>query len=214
MNRHQAAVDFDEGRQTKKQQEVLKVASDYFLSHGYTGTSINAMARESGISKESIYRYFSSKKELFEAVIFKELRAYRKRLDFLNVEYQSMQLDAALRQVAESILQAVTNDRVLALRRLVFHEAVQSPELGQLYYEIGPQAAYRYLEKMFSAHQDETPFDPKRLSHDFVAVVLHRMMLQRECGVIGPPTRKEIKAHAGKVTKEFLDMYFREAEDA
>src|SRR5690606_10698485 len=46
-----------------KEQEVLDVATEYFLKHGYQGASINEMARQSGISKESIYRYFSSKKQ-------------------------------------------------------------------------------------------------------------------------------------------------------
>ena len=49
---------FAEGRSKPKpkEQEVLDVATDYFLAHGYQGASINAMARSSGISKESIYR--------------------------------------------------------------------------------------------------------------------------------------------------------------
>ena len=209
MNRQQAVVNFETTRQTKKEKEVLKVASDYFLSHGYQGTSINAMARDSGISKESIYRYFSSKKDLFEAVIIKELADYRKRLGFLTIEYESMPLDAALRQVAESILQAVSNDRVLALRRLIFHEAVQSPDIGAIYYEIGPRAAYEYLEKIFSAHQQETDFTPERLSWHFVSMVLHRIMLQRECAVLKAPTKAEIRQHAKQVAGEFLQVFFR-----
>ena len=70
---------FAEGRSKPKakEQEVLDVATDYFLAHGYQGASINAMARSSGISKESIYRYFSSKKQLFEAVIGRELAEYQ-----------------------------------------------------------------------------------------------------------------------------------------
>ena len=65
-------------RPKAKEQEVLDVAAAYFLEHGYQGASINAMARSSGISKESIYRYFSSKKQLFEAVIGRELVEYRR----------------------------------------------------------------------------------------------------------------------------------------
>ena len=67
-----------------KEQEVLDVATEYFLKHGYQGASINAMARSSGISKESIYRYFSSKKQLFEAVIGRELMEYRSNLHRLD----------------------------------------------------------------------------------------------------------------------------------
>jgi TetR/AcrR family transcriptional regulator, mexJK operon transcriptional repressor len=208
MNNPQAVVEFEETPQTKKEQEVLRVASDYFLSHGYKGTSINAMARDAGISKESIYRYFSSKKKLFEAVILKELSDYRKRLDFLNIGHDTMPLDAALRQAGVSILQAVSSDRVLALRRLVFHEATRSPEIGQIYYAIGPQAAYDYLVRMFEAHRAESKHEPSVLAEYFVAMVLHKTMLQRECAVIEPLTREQIGKHAARVTDQFLELFF------
>src|SRR3954465_270502 len=83
---------FAEGRSKPKakEQEVLDVATDYFLAHGYQGASINAMARSSGISKESIYRYFSSKKQLFEAVIGRELVEYRNILTHLGASLSAM----------------------------------------------------------------------------------------------------------------------------
>ena len=59
-----------------KEQEVSTSRRIISSQHGYQGASINAMARSSGISKESIYRYFSSKKQLFEAVIGRELAEY------------------------------------------------------------------------------------------------------------------------------------------
>ena len=79
-----------------KEQEVLDVATEYFLQHGYRGASINAMARSSGISKESIYRYFSSKQQLFEAVIGRELIEYRRSLRGLDVTLRSSDLRVAL----------------------------------------------------------------------------------------------------------------------
>jgi AcrR family transcriptional regulator len=209
MNRRTAIAEPEPKQKTKKEREVLNVASDYFLSHGYKGTSINAMARDSGISKESIYRYFSSKKELFQAVIAKELSDYRKRLDFLNFEFDTISLDAALQQTAESILQAVSSDRVLALRRLIFHEAVNSPDIGEIYYSTGPQQAYDYLVKVFTAHHSDTDFTPMKLSHYFVAMTLHMKMLQRECNVLKAPSRAEIRKHAKAVTADFLTVFFR-----
>jgi TetR/AcrR family transcriptional repressor of mexJK operon len=196
-------------RQPKKQLEVLAVASDYFLRHGYKGTSINAMARDSGISKESIYRYFSSKKELFEAVIARELATYRKNLQFLDFETESIALDAALKRTAETLLGVVTNDRTLSLRRLIFQQVKQSPDIGQYYYEIGPKAAYENLEKMFAAHQAETEFRPEELAHYFVAMVLHRATLQRDCGVTKPMAKAQIRTQAARTTDDFLKAFFR-----
>jgi TetR/AcrR family transcriptional repressor of mexJK operon len=208
MSRRKAVEKFAESQQTKKEMEVLRVASDYFLSHGYKGTSINAMARDSGISKESIYRYFSSKKDLFEAVIAKELSEYEEKLRFLNIEFDSMALDEALRATAESMLGAVSNEKTLALRRLIFQEKERSPDIGQYYYKIGPQEAYSYLEKIFAAHQDETDYKPAKLSHYFVALALHYTMLRHECGVMKPLSRAKIRNLAAEVTEDFLRAYF------
>jgi TetR/AcrR family transcriptional repressor of mexJK operon len=126
MNRLQTSTRSGQSQQTKKELEVLTVASEYFLRHGYQGTSVNAIARNSGISKESIYRYFSSKKELFEAVIAKELAEYQEKLHSIDFEFDSIALDVALRKIAESIVGAVTTDRTLSLRRLIFHETRKS----------------------------------------------------------------------------------------
>lgn len=209
MNRQLVAKDISVNRQPKKQLEVLTVASDYFLTHGYKGTSINAMARDSGISKESIYRYFSSKKELFEAVIARELATYRKNLQFLDYETESIVLDMALKRTAETLLGVVTNDRTLSLRRLIFQQVKQSPDIGEYYYQLGPEPAYRNLEKMFAAHQDETEFPPEELAHYFVAMVLHRATLQRECGISKPMRKAQIRTQAAKTTDDFLRAFFK-----
>ena len=209
MNRHQAVARFAKRQQTKKEQEVLEVASAYFLSHGYKGTSINAMARDSGISKESIYRYFSSKKELFEAVIAKQLTEYKDKLQDLDFEFDSIPLDESLRRAAESIIAAVTADATLALRRVIFQETVVSPDIGEFYYEIGPRMAYDNLEKIFAAHQAETDFDAGKLAHYFVAMILHRTMIQRECGVKKALAESEVKDLAATVTGDFLSAFFQ-----
>ena len=57
-----------------KREAILEIASELFLSLGYKGASVNEMSRRSGISKETFYRYFKSKQELFVAVLDKELQ--------------------------------------------------------------------------------------------------------------------------------------------
>ncbi len=208
MSRPQPVHQAGDSRPTKKELEVLNVASDYFLSHGYQGTSINAMARDSGISKESIYRYFSSKKELFEAVISKELEEYQARLHSLDFKFDSISLEEALQKTAESILSAVANDRTLGLRRLIFQETRQSPDIGQYYYEIGPEEAYRNLEVIFDLHKDRSALPSDKLANYFVAMVLHKLMLMRQCAVIADLGKDEIREHAEQTTRDFVEAFF------
>jgi len=197
----------DGSQQTKKELEVLTVAADYFLRHGYQGTSINAMARDSGISKESIYRYFSSKKELFEAVIAKELQVYQERLHSLDFKFDSISIDVALQRMAESILGAVSTDRTLGLRRLIFQETRESPDIGQYYYEVGPQEAYRNLEMIFELHSDKASLPPEKLSNYFVGMVLHKTMLLRNCGIEKPLSKQKIRAQAAEATRDFVAAF-------
>src|SRR5262245_41048468 len=94
----------DRAKPKANEQEVLEVATAYFLKHGYQGASINAMARSSGISKESIYRYFSSKKQLFEAVIARELVEYQTKVENILAAVNTMDLREALVGIGETVL--------------------------------------------------------------------------------------------------------------
>jgi AcrR family transcriptional regulator len=191
-----------------KEQEVLDVATEYFLQHGYRGASINAMARSSGISKESIYRYFSSKQQLFEAVIGRELIEYRRGLHRLDT-LRSMDLRTALITVAETILGIITTDRTQALRRLIFDEATRSPEVGQHYYKIGAAQAYTVLENVLETHAHQSDFDIPTLARHFAGLLCWRITLERQCAVRGEPTAQEIAEVATKVVDDFMKAFLK-----
>jgi TetR/AcrR family transcriptional regulator, mexJK operon transcriptional repressor len=198
-------------RSQTKEEEVLDIAAEYFLTHGYEGTSINAMARDSGISKESIYRYFNSKRHLFEAVIERELSQYKVRLQRLDKTLKVMETRRALVTMAETLLGIITTDRTLAMRRLIFREVSRSPYIGQHYWEIGPTRAYRNLEKLFGEYAGEMKmdFEPKVLSQYFVALLTHKIMLERACGVREAPTQEQIKEVSRVVVDDFLKAFLR-----
>jgi AcrR family transcriptional regulator len=201
---------FAEGRSKPKpkEQEVLDVATDYFLAHGYQGASINAMARSSGISKESIYRYFSSKKQLFEAVICRELAEYQMRLRRLSAE-KTMDLREALVNIGETVLDLVTMDRTLALRRLIFDEARRSADVGQHYHRIGPEQAFAAVEEIFRSHHAESDFDPGVLSRHFLSLVCFRPILERECALGPAPSRAHIRERVESIVADFMKAFLQ-----
>jgi len=201
---------FAEGRSKPKakEQEVLDVATNYFLEHGYQGASINAMARSSGISKESIYRYFSSKKQLFEAVIGRELAEYQESLRRLSAE-KTMELRSALITFAETVMTVVTTDRTLAMRRLIFDEARRSPDVGQHYFKIGPEQALAAFEEILRSHRAESDVSLPVLSRYFLAMISWRTMLERECGVSPVPTRAEIRTRVESIVNDFMKAFLK-----
>ena len=47
---------------------IIDATRDVFLSHGYSGTTIDEIARVAEVSRASFYTYFSSKREVLLAV--------------------------------------------------------------------------------------------------------------------------------------------------
>jgi len=191
-----------------KREEILQVAASFFLTHGYAGSSVSAMARHSGISKESFYRYFKSKKELFLAVADLELQEYKVNLAKVAEHWDEEDLSESLTKFACTLLSIVLTDRTLALRRLVFNEIGRAPEIGRHYYGIGPSLAYETLERYFSLHRDETRFEPHFLSRAFMALVLHELMLERNCGLRGNLSGAEIARITPPIVEQFIRAYF------
>jgi len=196
------------GESPDKRQEILDVAASFFLSYGHEGSSVNAMARHSGISKESFYRYFRGKDELFKAVLEQELEQYRGNITRLLEHWDEDDMRTTLFKVAQTLMSVILTDRQQALRRLVFGETKRDPEIGALYYRIGPRLAYQSLERYFELHRADTDFNPAFLSQTFMAMVLHAPMLARNCGVQENPSAKEIIERAGEIVDNFLKAFF------
>lgn len=62
---------------------LLDAGGTLFARHGFAGTSMDAIARESGVNKERVYQYFGSKSGFFTAVLDHQLAGL---LDGMRVE--------------------------------------------------------------------------------------------------------------------------------
>jgi TetR/AcrR family transcriptional repressor of mexJK operon len=198
-------------RSADKREEVLDIASENFRVKGYEGTSINVMAREAGISKESIYRYFGSKEDLFLAVVEREMAVYRQAMLDTISHYDGKSLRDALFAVAEATLKVASNERTLALRRLVFQMAANGSKVGSHYFSAGPDIAYRNLKELFDFYRPESDFDADKLCRYFISIVLHRTMLARECGVLQELSTEEIGRRSLESVDDFLRAFCRGA---
>ena len=63
-----------------KRRQIVEGARHVFLSAGFDGASMNDIARAAGVSKGTLYAYFVSKDELFEAIIRGEFAQSAERL--------------------------------------------------------------------------------------------------------------------------------------
>jgi AcrR family transcriptional regulator len=69
---------------TKKdlnRENILKIAQDIFSKFGYKKTTLDDIANAVRKGKSSLYYYFKSKEDLFQAVIMKEVELLARELD-------------------------------------------------------------------------------------------------------------------------------------
>ena len=62
-------------------EQILKIAQDVFSRYGYKKTTLDDIANAVRKGKSSLYYYFSSKEDIFQAVIMKEVDILKRELE-------------------------------------------------------------------------------------------------------------------------------------
>src|SRR5215472_451596 len=110
-------------------ERILDVATDFFLSHGYGSTSIEAIARRARISKRTFYHRFADKPALFVAVVHRIVDRLRPPPDMPLLEGNIREV---LQRLAGLILRAALTPQAVALNRMIVGESARFPKLAAL----------------------------------------------------------------------------------
>jgi len=192
-----------------KRDAILGIASELFLQKGYAGASINEMYRRTGISKETFYRYFSDKEELFLAVIDEELKVYWQGLSPVQQVDDGQDMRKILTRLGSDLIRFLVSRRTMALRQLIFSECQKHPKIGRLYFSHGPDQAYRTLTSYFNAQKKKgvsLALPSSRLAVYFVAMLLHKVTLEQQCRIKKVPDSTQIRKMAGTVAGDFIKI--------
>lgn len=143
-------------RAEKKQAQIRAAAKQLFLQHGFQATSTDAIAAEASISKETLYRYYAKKEDLFVDVL-RSLTIER----FFWVQLMerppepktTQELRVLLRTTAQGLLETMMQPEYLAILRLIMAELPRFPELGTLFRQTVPQQGFNYFLTLLRSGQ-------------------------------------------------------------
>jgi AcrR family transcriptional regulator len=108
---------------------LVRVARQCFLADGYGATSMNAIAKVARVSKGTLYARFSTKADVFRAIIEEQIAAARGKVRLAGPRPRT--LEAALVAYAETSLRESLRPEIVGLNRLIYSEAGRFPELGE-----------------------------------------------------------------------------------
>lgn len=119
------------------------------MADGFEGASVDDIARAAGVSKATLYSYFPDKRLLFVEVAQTECRLMAERV--LSMIDETKPAREVLTITATQLVGFFVSDFNQQVFRVCVAERDRFPELGQAFYEAGPQNGQRkiaeYLEK-------------------------------------------------------------------
>lgn len=144
---------------SRRTRERLRVAAQrLFVEQGYTATSTDAILAAAGISsKETLYRHFASKEDLFIAVLrhlSMDQPGFSATLSALPEPRDLPSLRDALTTLAREVLSMMVQPEYLALLRVMIAEAPRIQHLGPLFTSAIPQRGVAIVSGLLQAAKD------------------------------------------------------------
>ncbi|MEE2037029.1 TetR/AcrR family transcriptional regulator [Nocardiopsis sp. CT-R113] len=130
----------------QKRTAIIEAATELFLEKGYDGTSLARIAESAGVSRATLFKQFSTKAALFDAIVTEYWRPEAGD----GPEPAPGDLRAGLTAIGHRYVDLLTRPGMVALYRIVIAEVPRFPELGRAQFDLGKMPYFtsvrRYLE--------------------------------------------------------------------
>jgi AcrR family transcriptional regulator len=123
-----------ERRKEARPQELLAAAVDLFVEKGYAAARLDDVAARAGVSKGTLYLYFTNKEDLFKAVVREHLLPVIGEVEQAIEQYQGSSSDL-LRDLILRWWEQVGNTKLSGITKLMCAESGNFPEVAQFYHE-------------------------------------------------------------------------------
>ncbi|MFE2868507.1 TetR/AcrR family transcriptional regulator [Embleya sp. NPDC059259] len=200
-----------DSRSVRKHEAILEAATSVFLDKGYSGTSMDDIAKLAAVSKQTVYKHFSDKEKLFAEIVL----ATTERIDNLvdsvaDVPADADDLEENLTRLAHRLLTTLTQPPVIQLRRLIIANADTFPELGATWYEQGFERVLVTLAATFRRLTDQGLLktdDPMLAAHHFAGLLLWIPVNQAMFRGNTRNTEADLDRYAAAGIRTFLAAY-------
>jgi len=193
---------------SEKVQAILHAGARVFLQSGYGSASMDAIATEANVSKQTVYSHFGAKDALFEAII------ENKCAELLRPAFESLAptKDPALnlKAVASRFIAVILASSSTALFRVIVAESGRFPELAEAFYRAGPETAVKNLAGYLKEQDNAGALsiqDATASAQQFFALLRGDLYMRRLLDLAPEPTEKEIKAVVDQAVSAFMIIH-------
>jgi TetR/AcrR family transcriptional regulator, mexJK operon transcriptional repressor len=144
----------DDPRVLRTRAAVLAAARTLFLRHSYSGTTMDDIAAEAGLTKRTLYNNYDDKETLFrhmvdDTVAYAEVFATR-LLEEFAADITKNNVAVHLEALGVRLALGILRPEVIAIRRMLISASRDLPEIGREYFDRAPGQVLRALTEGFA----------------------------------------------------------------
>ncbi|MCE0506925.1 MULTISPECIES: TetR/AcrR family transcriptional regulator [unclassified Roseivivax] len=197
-------------RKGRKYDQVIAGARDVFLRDGFDGASVDDIARAAGVSKATLYSYFSDKRLLFLEVA--RLQCRDQAEEAITHLDRSRPTEALLHEAGRTFVEIVFSPLAIQNCRMCLAEAERFPALAEEFWRCGPVYFVEALLTLFDlaiARGDlEIPEDQREhAAHQFGELCKARLFMARLFNIRSDVSEAEKEANVTEAVRTFMARY-------
>ena len=192
-----------ERRKDARPQELLAAALDLFVERGYASTRLEDVARRAGVSKGTLYLYFTNKEELFKAVVRENIVPALGEAEDIISTFEGHSADL-MRCVMMGWWERLGATKASGIIKLVMAEAGNFPDLALFYQEEVINRSTCMMVSMFERAMQRKEFRPIDVNLMTQVLIAPMLMLITWKHSVGPCNVDQHEPMA--FLEAFLDM--------
>ena len=177
-----------ERRKEARPGELLDAALELFVEKGFAATRSEEVAARAGVSKGTLFLYFPSKEELFQAVVRENISG---RFTEWNDEFESFDGDSAqmLRHCMKVWWERLGAGKASGITKLVISEARNFPDIAAFYQQeviVPGQDLIRRMLQRGVARGEFRIVDLDYAIYSLIAPMIFLIMMKHSLGACAP----------------------------
>ncbi|MDR3737181.1 MAG: TetR/AcrR family transcriptional regulator [Acidobacteriaceae bacterium] len=203
-SRHAALIPVAEGLslEEKRRTRLLEVAERSFSQDGYNAVTMDVIARAAGVSKKTLYKSFSSKGELFAAIIFEYQRNFH-----IPVPTEGSSDLEGLQEILLKMTNFILDGHAVDIVRAIITEFNDRPGLGCVFHRQATRSACLGLETYLASLAKNGRYaidDPAEAAKMLLGMIINDFHTRMLLGISKQPSAALIKRQIVEAATIFL----------
>ena len=167
----------------KRREQILQTAFDLFSRRGFSGTTTKDIAKAAGVSEAMVFKHFSSKDELYGALI----EAKTCNEGFRRYPWEENERVIAAMEAKDDFgvfyhfaLKALNKHQEdIAFMRMIFYSALEGHEIAERFFKDFVGEIYNFLGGYIKKRQKDKVFrkvEPRIVVRAFMGMMIHHSL--------------------------------------